>query len=96
MGEGNLPYLPSLHQRLTHNGFDPAPYRQGRKSVPDERTGRRMTTSVKSHQRCRVCGRLLVPSVNGLPAHREPPPRVYGRKAVPLTGRDSPWCEGGM
>lgn len=54
-----------------------------------------MSTPVKSHVRCHKCGRLLVPTVNGLPRHRKPPPRIYGRKAVPLTGRDAPWCQGG-
>lgn len=52
--------------------------------------------AVKSHQRCPHCGRLLVPLASKqLPPHRKPPPRIYGREAVPLTGRDAPWCAGG-
>lgn len=48
------------------------------------------------HRRCVRCGRLLAPDRGKMPAHRCPPPRTYGRKHVPLTGADAPWCEGKM
>lgn len=55
----------------------------------------RQLTDAGVHVRCRKCGRLLVPADGKLPPHRIPPPRIYGRKAVPLTGRDAAWCKGG-
>lgn len=53
------------------------------------------------HQRCHHCGRLLVPMVNletgskVMPYHRKPPAKSDRTIAVPLTGRDAPWCAGG-
>jgi hypothetical protein len=49
-----------------------------------------------THQRCYRCGRLLVPVNGHMPYHRKPPPRpAYYTSSTPLTGKDSPWCEGG-
>ncbi len=49
----------------------------------------------RSHRRCFVCGRLLVPVDGLMPWHRKP--RWTERSSlgsVPLTGRDQPWCRG--
>jgi hypothetical protein len=55
---------------------------------------------VTNHERCSYCGRLLVRRNGKFPPHRvpQPAPPMHQRgvkAAVPLTGRDSPWCRGG-
>jgi hypothetical protein len=65
-----------------------------RRGAPAAEVWRVGRAGLPSHRRCLHCGRLLVPATDGRPPmHRKPPAHADSTVAVPLTGRDAPWCE---